>query len=134
VLFIGEGDQLPPVDSGQALADIIASGVAPVFRLIEVFRQAAKTQIVQNAHRINAGHAPGLAKPNAETDFHFVPTEAPPPAPRRRPLLQLPAAECADANRMRSNSWNCGHRPLHRLSNAFDCHAFAANHRGRVSR
>jgi exodeoxyribonuclease V alpha subunit len=69
VLFVGDVDQLPPVGPGQALADIIASGVAPVFRLTEVFRQAAKSQIVQNAHRINAGQAPELAKPSAETDF-----------------------------------------------------------------
>ena len=77
VLFVGDVDQLPPVGPGQALADIIASGVAPVFRLTEVFRQAAKSQIVQNAHRINAGQAPELAKPSAETDFYFVPADDP---------------------------------------------------------
>ena len=72
VLFVGDVDQLPPVGPGQALADIIASGAVPVVRLTEVFRQAAKSQIVQNAHRINAGQPPELAKPSAETDFYFV--------------------------------------------------------------
>jgi exodeoxyribonuclease V alpha subunit len=109
LLFVGDVDQLPPVGPGQAPADIIASGVTPVFRLTEVFRQAAKSQI---AHRINAGQTPKLAEPNAETNFHFVPAEAPPPAPRW--LVQLPAAKCADANTKHSKSWNCGHRPLHR--------------------
>ena len=77
VLFVGDVDQLPPVGPGQALADIIASGAVPVVRLTEVFRQAAKSQIVQNAHRINAGQAPELAKPSAETDFYFVPADDP---------------------------------------------------------
>ncbi|MGO9773293.1 MAG: ATP-dependent RecD-like DNA helicase, partial [Roseiarcus sp.] len=77
VLFVGDVDQLPPVGPGQALADIIASGAVPVVRLTEVFRQAAKSHIVQNAHRINAGQAPELAKPSAETDFYFVPADDP---------------------------------------------------------
>jgi len=77
VLFVGDVDQLPPVGPGQALADIIASGAVPVVRLTEVFRQAAKSQIVQNAHRINAGQAPELAKPSAESDFYFVAADNP---------------------------------------------------------
>ncbi len=77
ILFVGDVDQLPPVGPGQALADIIASGAIPVVRLTEVFRQAAKSQIVQNAHRINAGVTPDFAKPNEETDFYFVPAETP---------------------------------------------------------
>src|SRR5260370_6446433 len=77
LLFVGDVDQLPPVGPGQALADIIASGAVPVVRLTEVFRQAAKSQIVQNAHRINAGQAPELAKPSAETDLYFVSADHP---------------------------------------------------------
>jgi exodeoxyribonuclease V alpha subunit len=65
------------VGPGQALADIIASGAVQVVRLTEVFRQAAKSQIVQNAHRINSGQTPELAKPSAETDFYFVPADDP---------------------------------------------------------
>jgi exodeoxyribonuclease V alpha subunit len=77
VLFVGDVDQLPPVGPGQALADIIASGAVPVVRLTEVFRQAAESQIVQNAHRINAGQAPEFAKPSVEMDFYFVPADTP---------------------------------------------------------
>ena len=63
VLFVGDIDQLPPVGPGQALADIIASGVVPVARLTEIFRQAAQSQIVQSAHKIDAGQMPDLSGP-----------------------------------------------------------------------
>ncbi len=61
MLFVGDIDQLPPVGPGQALADIIASGAVPVVTLTEVFRQAALSQIVQSAHRINSGQMPDLS-------------------------------------------------------------------------
>jgi exodeoxyribonuclease V alpha subunit len=53
------------------LADIIASGAVPVVRLTEVFRQAAESRIIVNAHRINQGQVPDLA-PVESGDFHFV--------------------------------------------------------------
>jgi exodeoxyribonuclease V alpha subunit len=77
VIFVGDVDQLPPVGPGQALADIIASKAVPVVRLTEVFRQAAESQIIQSAHRINAGKLPDLLKPESETDFYFVPADTP---------------------------------------------------------
>src|SRR6266699_2828300 len=51
---------------------MIGSGVLPVVRLTEVFRQAAKSQIIMNAHRINEGVFPDLGKPESESDFYFV--------------------------------------------------------------
>ena len=60
LLIVGDIDQLPSVGPGQVLADIIGSGAIPVVRLTEVFRQAAKSRIIVNAHRINAGEAPDL--------------------------------------------------------------------------
>ena len=51
LLVVGDVDQLPSVGPGQVLADLIASGAVPVVRLTEVFRQAAKSQIIVNAHR-----------------------------------------------------------------------------------
>ena len=77
VIFVGDVDQLPPVGPGQALADIIASKAVPVVHLTEVFRQAAESQIIQSAHRINAGKLPDLLKPESETDFYFVPADTP---------------------------------------------------------
>jgi exodeoxyribonuclease V alpha subunit len=72
VLIVGDIDQLPSVGPGQVLADIISSGAVPVVRLTEVFRQAAKSQIIVSAHRINDGLIPDLRKPEADSDFYFV--------------------------------------------------------------
>jgi exodeoxyribonuclease V alpha subunit len=71
LLLIGDVDQLPSVGPGQVLADIIASGAVPVVRLTEVFRQAAESRIIVNAHRINNGLMPDLA-PAESGDFYFV--------------------------------------------------------------
>jgi exodeoxyribonuclease V alpha subunit len=77
LLVVGDVDQLPSVGPGQVLADMIASGVLPVVRLTEVFRQAAKSQIIVNAHRINEGVFPDLRKPESESDFYFVEADDP---------------------------------------------------------
>ena len=71
LLLVGDVDQLPSVGPGQVLADIIASGAAPVVRLTEVFRRAAESRIIVNAHRINQGFMPELA-PADGGDFYFV--------------------------------------------------------------
>jgi exodeoxyribonuclease V alpha subunit len=72
LLIVGDIDQLPSVGPGQVLADIIASGSAPVVRLTEVFRQAARSRIVTSAHQINRGAIPDLSKSEGESDFYFV--------------------------------------------------------------
>lgn len=69
LVLVGDADQLPSVGAGNVLADIISSGAVPVVRLTQVFRQAAQSQIVLNAHRINAGEMPVLR--NKDTDFFF---------------------------------------------------------------
>src|SRR5262249_42604156 len=58
LILVGDVDQLPSVGPGSVLRDAIASGVVPCARLVKIFRQAEKSLIVQNAHRINAGQAP----------------------------------------------------------------------------
>ena len=77
LLIVGDIDQLPSVGPGQVLADIIGSGAVPVVRLTEVFRQAAESRIIVNAHRINAGDIPELEPPEAISDFYFVPADDP---------------------------------------------------------
>ncbi len=77
LLVVGDVDQLPPVGPGQVLADMIESGAMPVVRLTEVFRQAARSRIVINAHRINGGTLPDLRKPEGESDFYFVAADDP---------------------------------------------------------
>jgi exodeoxyribonuclease V alpha subunit len=72
LLLVGDVDQLPSVGPGRILADIIDSGAVPVARLTEVFRQAAQSRIVVNAHRINRGHMPELDNTAQDTDFYFV--------------------------------------------------------------
>ncbi len=72
LLLVGDVDQLPSVGPGAALADIIKSGAVPVVRLTEVFRQAAESQIIVNAHRINAGELPSREMGGKDADFFFV--------------------------------------------------------------
>ena len=71
LILVGDVDQLPSVGPGQVLADVIGSGAVPVVRLTEVFRQAAASRIIVNAHRINRGLMPEWAQDPA-SDFHFV--------------------------------------------------------------
>jgi exodeoxyribonuclease V alpha subunit len=77
LLIVGDVDQLPSVGTGQVLADVIASGLIPVVRLTEVFRQAAGSRVITNAHRINGGQMPELSNDRTLSDFYFLDAEAP---------------------------------------------------------
>ena len=77
VLLVGDVDQLPSVGPGSVLSDIICSGAVPVVRLTEIFRQAASSRIITNAHRINRGLQPENAPEGVESDFYFIPAETP---------------------------------------------------------
>jgi exodeoxyribonuclease V alpha subunit len=72
LLLVGDVDQLPSVGPGMVLANLIDSGVVPVVRLTEVFRQAAHSRIITTAHRINEGFMPEMPAGAAESDFHFI--------------------------------------------------------------
>ena len=73
LLLVGDVDQLPSVGPGQVLADIIGSGAVPVVRLTEVFRQAATSRVIVNAHRINQGQMPEATPAGADrSDFYVV--------------------------------------------------------------
>jgi len=75
VLFIGDINQLPSVGPGAVLRDMINSSTIPVAELKEIFRQAAESQIVTTAHRINQGLAP--VKGETQKDFFFFFQEEP---------------------------------------------------------
>ncbi len=75
LLLVGDVDQLPSVGAGDVLRDLIASGVAPVTRLGVIFRQAANSHIITNAHRINQGELPLFAKDGR--DFFLFQAETP---------------------------------------------------------
>ena len=76
LILVGDVDQLPSVGPGTVLRDLIESGVVPVVRLTEVFRQAADSRIVTNAHRIRRGQMPEL-RGDPSSDFHFVERDDP---------------------------------------------------------
>jgi exodeoxyribonuclease V alpha subunit len=77
LVLVGDVDQLPSVGPGCVLRDIIDSGAVPVCRLTEVFRQAAQSAIITNAHRVNRGIPPQFPKPKEESDFYFCEVEDP---------------------------------------------------------
>ena len=73
LLLVGDVDQLPSVGPGQVLADVIGSGAVPVVRLTEVFRQAATSRVIVNAHRINQGQMPEATPAGTgRSDFYVV--------------------------------------------------------------
>ena len=81
VLLVGDVDQLPSVGPGSVLSDIITSGHIPTVTLTEIFRQAATSQIIVNAHRINQGKMP-VESEDTESDqtvrdFYIIPAETP---------------------------------------------------------
>ena len=77
LILVGDVDQLPSVGPGMVLANLIESGVVPIVRLTEIFRQAAKSHIITNAHRINEGRMPEFGDKTQESDFYFVEREEP---------------------------------------------------------
>lgn len=76
LVIIGDTDQLPSVGAGNFLRDIIQSERFPVIRLTRIFRQAQKSRIVTNAHRIKNGYMPDLHN-SPESDFIFWEEETP---------------------------------------------------------
>ena len=75
VVFVGDVDQLPSVGPGNVLRDLIESGSVPVARLTQVFRQAAESLIITNAHAINAGRMPSLPPPSENKDCAYLKAE-----------------------------------------------------------
>ena len=72
LILVGDPDQLPPVGPGFPFSDMLRSGVLPNVHLTEIFRQAQKSLIVMNAHRVNQGILPELR--DVKNDFFFLPS------------------------------------------------------------
>ncbi len=73
VVFVGDADQLPPIGAGKPFEDLIASEIAPVVRLTQIFRQAARSMITTAAHEINQGRPPHLEPAeDQDHDFFFI--------------------------------------------------------------
>jgi exodeoxyribonuclease V alpha subunit len=77
LLLVGDVDQLPSVGAGDVLRDVIKSQLAPVTRLSHIFRQAASSQIITNAHRINHGQMPEFPTGSELADFYLFAVETP---------------------------------------------------------
>ncbi len=69
-IMVGDSNQLPSVGAGNVLKDLIASHYIPSVELKEIFRQAAQSLIVTNAHRIVNGEFPVLD--DRQNDFFFM--------------------------------------------------------------
>ena len=70
LILVGDVNQLPSVGPGNVLRDMIQSGKFPVVMLTKIFRQAAQSDIIVNAHKINAGERVPLEK--RSRDFLFI--------------------------------------------------------------
>lgn len=70
LILVGDVDQLPSVGPGSVLKDMIDAKTFPVVELKNIFRQAAKSDIIQNAHKINAGET--VLLDNKSMDFFFL--------------------------------------------------------------
>jgi exodeoxyribonuclease V alpha subunit len=70
LILVGDPDQLPSVGAGNVISDLLRSGIIPTVRLTEIFRQAAESAIVMNAHEVNRGEMPNLR--SGQGDFFFL--------------------------------------------------------------
>lgn len=77
LIIVGDADQLPSVGPGRVLQDIIHSKSIPVAHLNEVFRQAATSRIITNAHKINRGQMPDFPEGDEPSDCYFVEADEP---------------------------------------------------------
>lgn len=71
LILIGDIDQLPSVGPGNFLKDLIATPEITSIQLTEIFRQAADSMIVVNAHKVNHGEFPSSASESSKKDFKF---------------------------------------------------------------
>lgn len=76
VIFVGDINQLPSVGPGNVLKDIITSRAVPVIMLHEIYRQAAGSDIIINAHKINQGVIP-YPQNKSDSDFFFIEEQEP---------------------------------------------------------
>ncbi len=77
LILVGDVNQLPSVGAGNVLNDIIESKTFSVIVLDTIFRQAQKSLIVVNAHKINNGKFPIIPGKNKKSNFYFVQKEEP---------------------------------------------------------
>ena len=104
VLLVGDTDQLPPIGPGRVLADLVASDVVPRVHLTAIYRQAARSLIIQSARRINGGEQPFFSVDEARERARRRGRA------RRGLLLHLAERPAVDARRRCSTSSATGSR------------------------
>lgn len=75
LVLVGDSNQLPSVGPGSVLKDIISSKKIPTINLDKIFRQAAKSKIILNAHKVNNGESfvtKNEVNENTKEDFFFI--------------------------------------------------------------
>jgi exodeoxyribonuclease V alpha subunit len=78
LIMVGDVDQLPSVGPGKILEDIINSNFIATIKLTKIFRQAASSKIITNAHKIKLGHMPIIESQSEScSDFYFIPADTP---------------------------------------------------------
>ncbi len=88
LILVGDVDQLPSIGPGMVLYDLIESGVLPVYRLEEVFRQAGRSLIIRNAHRVRRGLQPQERDRELESEIERSGGETP-----QRDFFLLPQSD-----------------------------------------
>jgi len=96
VVLVGDADQLPPIGAGKPFEDLIASGVAPVVRLTQIFRQAARSMITTAAHEINQGRQPHL-QPQGDQDHDFFFIDRPSPERALETVVEVVAERAPES-------------------------------------
>lgn len=109
LILIGDVDQLPSVGPGKVLADILNSKVLPTVRLTQVFRQAATSDIVRNAHLVNSGEAPEVGWEKG-SDFCF--TAFAPVDQTEQAKKECQAQVEAELLRLAKNMYRLGYDPV----------------------
>ncbi len=110
LIIIGDVDQLPSVGPGKVLSDIISSGALPTVRLRAIFRQAATSRIITNAHAINRGEMPDLGWKEG-SDFCF--TNISPKNPKDEDEKKKCRTDIeGEVLRLVQNMWKLGYDPI----------------------
>ena len=107
LVLVGDPDQLPSVGPGNLFGDLIRSGTVPTVRLTQIFRQAAQSAIVRNAHLVNAGRCPTCGR-TITTSFS---SPAGTLRARRRPSWTCAAGACRNGWGSRRTRSRCSHPP-----------------------
>ncbi|MEQ8764127.1 MAG: ATP-dependent RecD-like DNA helicase [Planctomycetota bacterium] len=87
LILVGDVDQIPSVGAGAVLRELILSGKVPTARLLDIYRQGARSEIITAAHRINSGELPELRAPGPDSDFFFI--ERPNPESAVQTVLEV---------------------------------------------